>query len=125
MADWTLSLLGSNVELGTSTEILASFEQHSSGPKDEQRTQRVSWCVVSDKQLLEACVAAQRENGSTQVTNWALIALRVTGKGPKSAKQCRERWCNHVNPNIDKSPFREEEDHVILSSHATMGKKII
>ena len=29
-------------------------------------------------------------------------------------KQCRERWHNHLNPNISKAPWSEEEDRIIL-----------
>ena len=29
-------------------------------------------------------------------------------------KQCRERWHNHLNPNISKAPWTKEEDRVIL-----------
>ena len=29
-------------------------------------------------------------------------------------KQCRERWHNHLNPNISKAPWSNEEDRIIL-----------
>lgn len=29
-------------------------------------------------------------------------------------KQCRERWHNHLNPNISKAPWSEAEDRIIL-----------
>ena len=31
-------------------------------------------------------------------------------------KQCRERWHNHLNPDISKAPWSEEEDRIILIS---------
>ena len=38
-------------------------------------------------------------------------------------KQCRERWHNHLNPNICKLPWTEEEDRIILESHSDLGNK--
>lgn len=120
---WAVSLLGSSVEIGTSTEVLRAFEQHGNVVEDEPVTQRVNWCETSDKQLLAACLATQKQNVTSKITNWPLIAQYVTAQGPKSSKQCRERWHNHVNPDIDKSPFREVEDKQILSLFATLGSK--
>jgi hypothetical protein len=31
-------------------------------------------------------------------------------------KQCRERWHNHLNPEIKKSPWTEEEDRIIVQA---------
>jgi hypothetical protein len=31
-------------------------------------------------------------------------------------KQCRERWHNHLNPQISKAPWSEDEDRIILQS---------
>ena len=38
-------------------------------------------------------------------------------------KQCRERWHNHLNPNICKAPWTEEEDRIILQCHGDLGNK--
>ncbi len=38
-------------------------------------------------------------------------------------KQCRERWHNHLNPDICKAPWTEEEDRIILQSHSDMGNR--
>ena len=38
-------------------------------------------------------------------------------------KQCRERWHNHLNPNINKAPWTESEDRIILQTHHTLGNK--
>ncbi len=32
-------------------------------------------------------------------------------------KQCRERWHNHLNPDINKKKWTEEEDHKIIEYH--------
>ncbi len=38
-------------------------------------------------------------------------------------KQCRERWHNHLNPDICKSPWTAEEDRIILQTHSDLGNK--
>ncbi len=38
-------------------------------------------------------------------------------------KQCRERWHNHLNPDICKSPWTDEEDRIILQTHSDLGNK--
>jgi hypothetical protein len=38
-------------------------------------------------------------------------------------KQCRERWFNHLNPNINKERWTEEEDRVIIEAHKSVGNR--
>merc|ERR1711988_1177308 len=38
-------------------------------------------------------------------------------------KQCRERWHNHLSPELNKQPWTEAEDEMILSCVAKMGTK--
>lgn len=38
-------------------------------------------------------------------------------------KQCRERWHNHLNPLIKKSPWTEEEDNIIYQAHKQWGNQ--
>jgi hypothetical protein len=51
---------------------------------------------------------------------WSLIAQNLPGR---IGKQCRERWHNHLNPEINKSAWSEEEDRQILVAHQTLGNK--
>mmetsp|Transcript_97508 Transcript_97508/g.278838 ORF Transcript_97508/g.278838 Transcript_97508/m.278838 type:complete len:309 (-) Transcript_97508:332-1258(-) len=39
----------------------------------------------------------------------------------RSGKQCRERWHNHLNPDVKKGSWTEEEDEIILSMQAELG----
>jgi len=38
-------------------------------------------------------------------------------------KQCRERWYNHLNPDIVKKPWDPEEDRIIIEEHQIKGNK--
>lgn len=43
--------------------------------------------------------------------------------GSRTGKQCRERYLNHLNPNIKKGNWEAAEDTKILALHASMGNK--
>jgi hypothetical protein len=51
---------------------------------------------------------------------WSLIAGELPGR---VGKQCRERWHNHLNPDICKDAWKLEEDRTILECHMTFGNK--
>eukprot|EP00804_Cyclotella_cryptica_P005965 CCRYP_000220-RB/>CCRYP_000220-RB protein AED:0.08 eAED:0.08 QI:138/1/1/1/0.75/0.8/5/147/841 len=44
---------------------------------------------------------------------WSQIASELPGR---IGKQCRERWHNHLNPEIKKSPWTEHEDRIIIQA---------
>ena len=48
---------------------------------------------------------------------WSLIASYLPGR---IGKQCRERWHNHLNPDIKKEAWTEEEDTAILQVRMTL-----
>jgi len=50
--------------------------------------------------------------------DWALIAENIPGR---SVKQCRERWCSNLDPNIKKGNWSAEEDKVILQMQKREG----
>jgi ATP-dependent exoDNAse (exonuclease V) alpha subunit len=58
--------------------------------------------------------------------NWALLAKRMASQFHivrRSGKQCRERWYNHLSPDVDKRPWTEEEDDVIVDLYKKVGKR--
>ena len=46
--------------------------------------------------------------------NWSKIAEYLPGR---IGKQCRERWHNHLNPDIKKDRWTEDEDLAIMEAH--------
>ncbi|GFP98952.1 transcription factor myb98 [Phtheirospermum japonicum] len=38
-------------------------------------------------------------------------------------KQCRERWHNHLKPNIKKDRWSEEEDRILIEAHQQLGNR--
>ena len=45
--------------------------------------------------------------------NWSLIAKHFEGR---IGKQCRERWHNHLNPDIKKDKWTEDEDNTLINA---------
>lgn len=54
------------------------------------------------------------------VKSWSFIARQLQGR---LGKQCRERWYNHLNPDIVKKPWDPEEDQIIIEEHKGKGNK--
>ena len=52
--------------------------------------------------------------------NWSTIAGNLPGR---IGKQCRERWHNHLNPNIRHDDWTSEEDITIINLHMKLGNK--
>lgn len=52
-------------------------------------------------------------------TKWTLIGSKLGRTG----KQCRERWCNHVDPAVSHEPWTEEEDMLLRQLHRELGNK--
>lgn len=52
------------------------------------------------------------------VTRWSDIAARIPGR---IGKQCRERWFNHLDPNLLKTPWTAEEDAILEQCHRRVG----
>nr|CAB3264097.1 myb-related protein B-like [Phallusia mammillata] len=51
---------------------------------------------------------------------WSLISKHLKGR---IGKQCRERWHNHLNPDIKKCAWSEDEDRVIFEAHKRLGNR--
>lgn len=49
---------------------------------------------------------------------WTLIATHLEGR---IGKQCRERWHNHLNPEIVKAKWTDEEERIIIQAHEQYG----
>jgi hypothetical protein len=55
---------------------------------------------------------------------WSVIAnamFSLFGGEKRSGKQCRERWHNHLNPEIKKSEWSSEEKKKLIDLHETFG----
>eukprot|EP01041_Mallomonas_annulata_P003482 gene3482-6928_t len=58
--------------------------------------------------------------------SWSVIAehiIKEYGISGRTGKQCRERWHNHLDPNINKTPWTEEEERVMSEAHKELGNR--
>ncbi|CAK7333873.1 unnamed protein product [Dovyalis caffra] len=53
-------------------------------------------------------------------TKWSVIAKALPGR---IGKQCRERWHNHLNPDIKKDAWTLEEELALMNAHRIYGNK--
>jgi hypothetical protein len=51
---------------------------------------------------------------------WPRVTTAVPNRSPK---QCRERWFNHLDPNVVKSEWTQEEDEMIFQHFEKVGGK--
>ncbi len=51
---------------------------------------------------------------------WTEIAASM---GDRSGKQCRERWHNHLRPNLKKGNWTDEEDKLIVELQSKYGNQ--
>ncbi|ETW00262.1 hypothetical protein H310_07648 [Aphanomyces invadans] len=51
---------------------------------------------------------------------WGVIASYLPGR---SGKQCRERWCNQLDPSISKAPWTADEDKLLAALQAKHGNR--
>ncbi|KAK2657975.1 hypothetical protein Ddye_011027 [Dipteronia dyeriana] len=71
------------------------------------------WTDEEDRKLLKLV----KQYG---VSKWAPIADKLVGR---VGKQCRERWHNHLRPDIKKDSWSEEEERILVEAHAKVGNR--
>ena len=52
--------------------------------------------------------------------HWSIISSYLPGR---IGKQCRERWHNHLNPDIKHHSWSPEEDIKIINAHLKLGNR--
>lgn len=52
--------------------------------------------------------------------DWARVARKFSNR---NGKQCRERYINYVDPDLDSSPLCEEEMQYIIDQQLSIGNK--
>ncbi|CAA7410572.1 unnamed protein product [Spirodela intermedia] len=72
-----------------------------------------AWTKEEDKRIIELI-----NNYGTK--RWSIIAREMRGR---IGKQCRERWHNHLNPEIKKGPWTAEEEIMLIRAHQIYGNK--
>ncbi|PON76123.1 GAMYB transcription factor [Trema orientale] len=71
------------------------------------------WTQEEDKKITELV-------SKYGATKWSLIAKSLPGR---IGKQCRERWHNHLNPEIRKDAWTLDEELALMNAHRIHGNK--
>ncbi|KAL3628833.1 hypothetical protein CASFOL_027879 [Castilleja foliolosa] len=80
---------------------------------NKSKSTKGQWTVEEDRLLIYLV----EKNG---VRKWSSIAQMLKGR---IGKQCRERWHNHLRPDIKKDIWTEDEDRILIEAHAEVGNK--
>ncbi|XVE57156.1 hypothetical protein DITRI_Ditri04bG0069300 [Diplodiscus trichospermus] len=92
--------------------VLASTQKTFKGRK-KSNVVKGQWMIEEDRLLIQL---VERYG----VRKWSHIAQMLPGR---IGKQCRERWHNHLRPDIKKDTWSEEEDKVLIQAHIEIGNK--
>ncbi|XP_041365718.1 myb-related protein B-like isoform X2 [Gigantopelta aegis] len=84
------------------------------------------WNKVLNPELIKGPWTKEEDDKVTELVQkfgakrWTLISRQLKGR---SGKQCRERWHNHLNPDIKKTAWTAEEDKLIYQLHRSLGNR--
>uniref|UniRef100_A0A7N0TXD3 Uncharacterized protein n=1 Tax=Kalanchoe fedtschenkoi TaxID=63787 RepID=A0A7N0TXD3_KALFE len=84
------------------------------------------WQKVLDPDLVKGPWTQEEDDKITEMvagygpTKWSLIAKALPGR---IGKQCRERWHNHLNPEIKRDSWTLEEELALMNAHRAHGNK--
>lgn len=99
-----------------------SLEDASIGKSSEEESKvRSAWTEIEDQILLEVGMKYKGKHWKTVAEEFSVSTHKDVR--PKTAKQCRERWHNHLNPNIRIGPWSKEDELKLFSLHSELGNK--
>lgn len=87
--------------------------RNSNKNSDQPNRKQNSWTAEEDEKVLRLV-----EKYGTK--RWALIGQEFKDR---TGKQCRERWHNHLNPEIHKGSWTSEEDVKLVEAHKMLGSR--
>ncbi|KAM9782635.1 transcriptional activator Myb [Neosynchiropus ocellatus] len=102
-------------------KVIASLLSNRTDVQCQHRWQKVlnpelikgPWTKEEDQRVIELV----QKYGAKR---WSVIAKHLKGR---IGKQCRERWHNHLNPEVKKTSWTEEEDRIIYQAHEKLGNR--
>ena len=95
-------------------------------PNKSQQQVMERWTKVLDPNLTKGSWTGQEDQTIIKFVeahgkkSWTKLAELLPGR---IGKQCRERWINHLDPDINHGPFTADEDKRIIELHQIHGNK--
>ena len=117
--DVSTATLGSQTERpGSSCDGHAPLDGPSSRDTPTPGTwKKQTWKGNEDARLAELVASCAAEGGKVR---WSVVGAQMQGR---SGKQCRERWHNHLSPEVCKNEWTAEEDAAIVAKVAELGTR--
>ncbi|KAF1741193.1 hypothetical protein MXB_886, partial [Myxobolus squamalis] len=84
------------------------------------------WTKYLDPKLVKGFWQKEEDDAIFRLVNaygpkcWNVIAKQLNGR---TGKQCRERWHNHLDPQVNKGPWTTAEETQILNLQKKMGNR--
>ncbi|XP_023535442.1 transcription factor MYB3R-1-like [Cucurbita pepo subsp. pepo] len=84
------------------------------------------WQKVLNPELVKGPWSKEEDEIIIELVNkygpkkWSTFATHLPGR---IGKQCRERWHNHLNPNINKEAWTQEEELALIRAHQIYGNR--
>ncbi|CAN0338807.1 unnamed protein product, partial [Pylaiella littoralis] len=72
------------------------------------------WTAQEDEVVRSAVTKAEAAG------SWSRVAGLLPGR---LGKQCRERWCNHLDPSVKKTKWTTHEDEVLFNAQRFFGTR--
>lgn len=98
----------------TSVRQAKIFDAITSASSNRKR----EWSNQEDQIVIDTVMAASNKNGHA-FTEWRDLAKLLPGR---AGKQIRDRWVNHLNPQLNHTPFSREDDIKLWEGHLKLGK---
>ncbi|XP_065879580.1 transcription factor MYB119 [Euphorbia lathyris] len=105
-----------NMGLGVDVSVSVSDDHKKSKGKKGKKDGiliKGQWTEEEDRKLI---MLVERFG----LRKWAQIAENLDGR---AGKQCRERWHNHLRPDIKKDGWSEEEERIMVEAHSRVGNR--
>ena len=93
----------------SAVECLSRWQTMTSAPNIKGKG---SWTPEEDEIL--------REKRAIYGRKWAKIAAHLPGR---QGKQCRERYVNHLNPELKKGEWTDDEEAILIAMHQHHGNR--
>ena len=111
MLDSLLTSSSSSAAAATATATTSAAAAATAAPAPFQIVKGAgTWTNEEDEIVYQMVVAHGVGN-----IKWSVIAAELPGR---LGKQVRERWYNHLDPNVNKGPWTDAEDKLIMDMQA-------
>ena len=107
------ALLKKKLKREAKTKNKEQFSKPGQKKNKIKRKEKKIWKPEEDEKL-------KRLISETRPFKWSLIASKMEGR---EGKQCRERWYNHLNPEIVKGPWSSKEEWLLYLLHRVFGNQ--